>query len=423
MSSSSASDSEDEAAFGRLVNIAAVDLVTLGSRIRELVSKAKASNGRLVETFSGSFNLVHIPQLDEAKMVIRIPISGQFSDLSGPAKEAIDSQVQTINYIKGHTSIPVPKVFHLDTTANNGIGAPYIAMSYISGRTLSRLWFDDSGHTPLKERRRSILKELAQAISQLNRLHFDKIGSLIPSSQGSGHDLGPCYEWDEGKDGTISAASSGPFLTTISFLKRFWAPTNDKSPCTVGAAKLLEEMLPHLPHSSEYVLALPDFDSQNVMADEEGDITGLIDWDNVQTVPGFIGCLRYPGWITRDWDPLMYGWPQGRENSPDELQKYREYYLYEMKQALKPQGSDGYRLTEKSHIFEAFWIAVSNVGNRTSICQKFVEEAKRRLDKKEMPDGLDQDALSILYDIAAGELEGEDWEGLRKGLQALMTLE
>lgn len=423
MSSSSASDSEDEAAFGRLVNITAANLVALGSRIRELISKAKTSNGCLVKTFSGSFNLVHILQLDEAKMVIRIPISGQSGNLSGPAKEVLESKVQTMNYIKEHTSIPVPKVFHLDTTANNEISTPYIAMSYMSGRTVSRLWFDDSGHTPLEERRRNILRQLAQAMSQLNKLRFDKIGSLTASSQGSGHDLGPCYEWDEAEDGTISVASSGPFLTTTSFLKRFWAPTNHKSPYAVGAAKLLEEMLPLLPHSSEYVLAPPDFDSQNVMADEEGNITGLIDWDNVQTVPSFIGCLRYPGWITRDWDPLMYGWPQGSENSPDELQKYREYYLYEMKQALKPQGSDGYRLTEKSHIFEAFWIAVSNVGNRTSICQKFVEEAKRRLNKKEMPDGLDQDALNILYDIAAGELEDEDWEGLRKGLQALITLE
>lgn len=318
MSSSSASDSEDEAAFGRLVNITAVDLVTLGSRIRELVSKAKTSNGHLVETSSGSFNLVHILQLDEAKTVIRIPISGQSGDLSGPAKEALESQVQTtsIHYIKEHTSITVPKVFHLDTSANNEIGAPYIAMSYISRRTVSRLWFGDSGNTPLEERRRSILKQLARAMSQLNRLYFDKIESLISSSQGSGHDLGPCYEWDEGKHGTISVASSGPFLITISFLKRSWARTNDKSPYAVGAAKLLEEMLPHLPHSSEYVLALPDFDSQNVMVDEEGDITGLIDWDNVQTVPGFIGCLQYPGCITRDWEPLMYVWPQGRENSP-----------------------------------------------------------------------------------------------------------
>lgn len=423
-SSTTSDDSGDEDTFGRLLNITAADLIALGSRIRELVSKTKTSNGCLVETCSGSFNLVHILQLDETKMVIRIPINGQSGDLPSPAKEALESQVLTIKYIKEHTSVPVPEVFHFDTTTSNEIGAAYIAMSYISGLTISRLWFDASGPTPLEERRRNILKQLAQSMSQLSTLHFDKIGSLVPSCQGSGHDLGPCYEWDEAEDGMISITSrSGPFFTAESFLRKFWAPTNRKSTYAIGAAGVLEEMLPLLPYSSEYVLALPDYDSQNVMADEEGNITGLIDWDNVQTVPGFIGCLRYPGWITRDWDPLMYGWPRSSENSPDELQEYRAYYLNEIKEALKPQGSDNYRLTEKSHIFEAFWIAVANVGNRTSICQKFVEEATRRIDKDDMPGGLDQDALNILYDIAGQELDDEDWEGLRKGLQVLMALE
>lgn len=424
MSSSSASDSEDRAAtFGPLVNITAADLVALGSRIRELDSKEKTSSGCLIETLSGSFNLVHIIQLNEAKMVIRIPVTGQFEDLHGPAKEALESQVQTLNYIKEHTSIPVPEVFHFDTTAENEISAPYIAMSYVSGRTVSRLWFDASGDTPLEERRRNILKQLAQAMSQLSRLRFNEIGSLVSSSQSGGHNLGPCYDWGEtGGDGTTSVTSSGPFSSATSFLEHFWASTNRKSPYAIGAVKVLEEMLPLLPHSSEYVLALPDYDSQNVLADENGNITGVIDWDNVQTVPDFIGCLRYPGWITRDWDPLMYGWPQYRENTPAELQKYRAYYLGGMKQTLKPWGSGKYKLTERSHIFEAFWIAVANGVNRTSIFQKFVEEAKHKLDK-EMPSGLDRDALDILYEIAVGELEDEDWEGLRKGLQALMTLE
>ncbi|KAG6363430.1 hypothetical protein INS49_008529 [Diaporthe citri] len=417
MSSSSASDSEDEAAFGRLVNITAADLVALGSRIRELVSEAKTSNGCLVETFSGSFNLVHILQLDKAKMVIRNPISGQFGDLSGPSKEALESEVQTINYIQEHTSIPVPEVFHFDTTANNEIGAPCIAVSYISGRTVSRLWFDAARRETAKYLEAARASHVAAQQTALRQSRF--VDRKLPRRRSRPR---PLLLMELGGGWNAQCCSLGSVLNNNTFLKRFWAPTNDKSPYAVGATKLLEEMLPLLPHSSEYVLALPDFDPQNVMADGEGNITGLIDWNNVQTVPGFIGCLRYPGWITRDWDPLMYGWPESSENSPEELQKYRAYCLYEMKQALKPQDRDECRLTEKSHIFEAFWIAVSNVGNRTSICQKLVEEAKRRLDKKATPDGLDQYALNILYGISAGKLEDEDSKGLRKGLQALMTL-
>lgn len=163
MSSSSASDSglgDDEEVFGSLLDITDDQLVALGSRIREFVSKVKTSgDGRLVEALSGSYNLVRILQLDDGtKMVIRIPRIGQSGDLQQPAKAALESQVCTLKYIKAHTSIPVPEIFHYDTTANNEIGAPYIAMSYISGRTVSQLWFEDSGATPLEERRKNILK-------------------------------------------------------------------------------------------------------------------------------------------------------------------------------------------------------------------------------------------------------------------------
>lgn len=76
---------------------------------------------------------------------------------------------------------------------------------------------------------------------------------------------------------------------------------------------------------SGFVLALPDLDSQNIMVDEEGTVTGIVDWDLCHTVPSFVGYARYPGWITRDWDLSMYGWPMNEfEDPPELLQQYRE---------------------------------------------------------------------------------------------------
>jgi hypothetical protein len=427
MAPSSPSYEGDEDVFGSLLNITADQLVALGSRIRELVFKVTTEDGLLVESRSGSFNLARILQLDEARMVIHIPATGKLGDLSRPAKEALESHVQTLKYITEHTSVPVPEVFHFDTSANNEIGAPYIAMSCISGKPVARLWFEDSGPTPLEERRQNILKQLAQAMAQLNVYHFDKIGSLAPNDQDDGYHLGPCFSWGQAEDGTIPITSSGPHLDTSSFLRGYWQPANEKSGFSVGANKVLEEMLPLLPNdSSKFALAHADIDSQNVMADEQGNITGIIDWDNAQTMPNFMGCLRYPSWITRDWYPFMY-WPESPDgNSPEELQKYRAYYLQEMRRALVPQGGDDYKLTAKSRIFEAIWIAVSNEKNRPMICAKFVEEANKRLDKEEIPDGhggLDCKALLTLKSIADDLVDDEGWECLRKGLKALMNLE
>lgn len=426
---SSASDSQDDnESFGTLLNITDDQLIALGSRIHELVSKVKTSSygGHLVQALSGSYNLIRVIQLDGTKMVIRIPRIGQSGDLQQPAKAALESHVYTLQYIKAHTIIPVPEILHYDTTANNEIGAPYIAMSYISGRTVSRLWFEDSGPTPLEERRQNILRQLAKSISQLNMYRFDKIGSLIPNDLGDGHQIGPCFDFEEADDESLRITSSGPHPDTISFLKQYWAPTNEGSSFGIGAAKVLEEILPLMPvHDSTYALALPDFDSQNIMADEQGNITGIIDWDNAQTVPDFMGCLRYPSWITRDWDPLMYGWPHfvDTENSPDELHKYRGYYLEEMKQALISQGVKDYRLTEKSHIFEAFWIAASSGMNRTRICEKLVVEARNKLSEAGMSCDLDENGLSVLDDIGDEYIEDQDWEDLRNGLEALFSLQ
>lgn len=177
--------------------------------------------------------------------------------------------------------------------------------------------------------------------------------------------------------------------------------------------------------SPEYVLAHSDLNWEDVFADEPGDITGVLGWSTARTMPNFLGCLRYPRWIICDWNPYLYG---GRddwmEDAPNTLQRYRTYYLDEMKKALETQGSDDYRLTEKSHIFDAFWIAVTgDETDRKLICKKFIDEAKRRLEKEGIPDGLNQDAEKILDAIALGKLKDEDWAGLRKGLWALTNSE
>ncbi|KAK7415181.1 hypothetical protein QQZ08_012427, partial [Neonectria magnoliae] len=143
---------------------------------------------------------------------------------------------------------------------------------------------------------------------------------------------------------------------------------------------------------------------------DEGTITGLIDWDLAQTMPRFMGYARYPGWITRDWDPLMYGWPKMTEleDSPETLERYRAYYNTELGKALKWQGD--WKFTEKSHITEAIWIATLSYPNRLEICRKFVQVAM----------GGDIEALDILYDIGADRYGEEAWSILEANLKRLI---
>ncbi|KIM37911.1 hypothetical protein M413DRAFT_421199 [Hebeloma cylindrosporum] len=55
---------------------------------------------------------------------------------------------------------------------------------------------------------------------------------------------------------------------------------------------------------------MPDFGFQNVLVDDDGTVTGLLDWDGNDTVPRQSGYARYPLWIMRDWDAFLYSYAE-----------------------------------------------------------------------------------------------------------------
>jgi hypothetical protein len=169
----------------------------------------------------------------------------------------------------------------------------------------------------------------------------------------------------------------------------------------IGVHELLRMMIRFLPPSlteptslsESFVLAHPDLDVQNVLVTEDGTLAALIDWDNVHTVPRCIGYSRYPSWITRDWDPNRYGYgiPGCRpENSPEELDYFREIYANHM-QSLLPTESFDY--STKSHLYEAVWIAASSPISLNHIVRKIFLELLLK----------DEDGEQLyLYDICGG---------------------
>ena len=115
----------------------------------------------------------------------------------------------------------------------------------------------------------------------------------------------------------------------------------------------------------------------------------------------------------------MYGWPKfpDRENSPDEMQRYRAYYSLEMQRALG--ANNDWRYTPNSHIYEAVWIAAISQPRRTEICAKIIQHALQSVRKSEV----EIDGLSILYDIGINEMNEKDWEELKLGVKSLMTMQ
>jgi aminoglycoside phosphotransferase (APT) family kinase protein len=333
----------------------------------------------------GSYNLLYTLEFsDGIKWVLRIPCPGENGGFVPESSRMLRSEVMTMSLIRRNTSIPIPEIYDYCESPSNEIGVPYVLMEFVEGFPVSEKWFDDTGPTPKSERQMRILDTTAAAMSQLSKFKFDKIGSLHYEPENTNPtDIRQCIVVDE--LASIAAAQSGvnylrigPFDTSREYFEALLcirkAPSDEFS---IGILNLLRMMLECIPRSvgtpeddhESFVLSHPDLDSQNVLVSEDGTLTALLDWDNVHTIPRCIGYSRYPAWITRDWDPMMYSYgysTQHPENSPEELDFYRRRYAEKMGASI----SDALDYRTNSHLFEALWIAVSNPMCTDGIVQK-----------------------------------------------------
>lgn len=91
-----------------------------------------------------------------------------------------ESEVATIEYIRRHTTIPVPKVYAYDSSVDNKLGLEWIMMEKMKGQPLLHHW-DTHDHKTDRfnmSTKLHIAKTVAEWVHQLSKLTFDKIGSL-----------------------------------------------------------------------------------------------------------------------------------------------------------------------------------------------------------------------------------------------------
>ena len=95
--------------------------------------------------------------------------------------ECDPAEVEAMEYVRQHTSIPIPKI--IKTYKHEGDGCQVIIMQYVDGVTLGEAWFKMTGAT-----RQVIAKELAGYVAQLRQLAPPKAGFVGSLSLGPGFD-------------------------------------------------------------------------------------------------------------------------------------------------------------------------------------------------------------------------------------------
>ena len=314
----------------------------------------------------GSFNLVFFIDFDDGKSwVLKLPANGHPRCWDYFAAEALESEAFTMRWIREKTTIPVPEVYGFDTSMDNPIGCPYIMMEYINGQSLYQGWFNpQASPARLEQFRARALQTIAAAMVQLHNFRFHTSGSLRFGVDGKPYGfqsakvvdfLGTADRSQDDPSRYALFAKKGPFKDPMDFLL-FNLNRQESMYCDSARVRGLHESLrlftqwtlePVPGDRFPFVLGHPDFDLQNILVKEDGTLCGILDWDGVGAVPHTVGCLKYPLWLTRDWEPSNYNYDAATggkklkterwENSPVENECYRAIYAQFIEAELSHQ--------------------------------------------------------------------------------------
>jgi aminoglycoside phosphotransferase (APT) family kinase protein len=243
---------------------------------------------------TGWFNVVfEITFEDEVYWIARIqlPFTAEYDDVQ---QAVLKSEIDTMRYVKAHTSIPVPEVYDYNVnrvSEFNAIGNPYIIMSAIHGQVLPGN-FRESVPEVHQDK---ILSDIASYLIQLSNLRFPMIGRLdatINSDGISNYMIKPCIN----PAGCIWQHSSGPFHTTIDYFfttrtidyhETLRHMANDSDECFAAWLRLQTALAVVQMEFNQgpFPLHHPDLRFANILFDENYNITGVIDWSYTMAVP------------------------------------------------------------------------------------------------------------------------------------------
>ena len=115
----------------------------------------------------GTFHEIRVLTFEDGRTCI-----GRFTRESEPLTKT-ESELATIEYVRKHTSIPVPRIYFVNHNRNHVFGSAFVLMERLEGVELFDMWEDLTF-----DHKVAALEEVANVVGQLAELHFDRIGSL-----------------------------------------------------------------------------------------------------------------------------------------------------------------------------------------------------------------------------------------------------
>ena len=325
------------------------------------------------QTVHGSYNLLmRLEFSDGVTWMARFPCNGlAMTELD---QKEMHNEFRIMRFVERHYSVPVPEVYYW-TTKQTQVGPAFALIECLEGFALDSIWDKLDEACQLKA-----LDEIAKAMVRLTTASFPQIGTIREDEELDFAGIGPMVQYTMNAEylGT-NQHEVGPFYS----LERQWINTmnldDSWSECDKRIAMLAINSIPDfMLGPGTITLAHPDLNSQNIMFDRNGQITGFIDWERASTALLSTGCARYPIWLMDDFDPYRYDFDASRVDEIDEaLVDFRKYYAEAFARHAQAEGLKGYdpRITQVSHLLFAIEIMVYRRKERPLVRDELLDYA------------------------------------------------
>ncbi|KAK8229326.1 hypothetical protein HDK77DRAFT_363929, partial [Phyllosticta capitalensis] len=326
----------------------------------------------------GTFNMAFIITLPNgAKHVLRVPRYGIKEAWNCDEEFSFLSTVKTVEFLQSNTDLPIPRILAYDYTHENGIRHPYSIISYLSSRSMYHAWNNEKD-TNLEATRQKLLRSVAETVSKLSTFSFNAHGWLEFEGEdrqnptigdmrrvtmdGCVQDVGVIHQTEVRKAYSSYKEHLGrKYKKAVEKGTRTISETSDD--VKRGELKILGMVMDCFPKDpanldedggENFSIAPPDFDWQNVLVDDNNNVTGLIDWDGTQTEHGLRGWASPLLFLMRDWTKIDT-WEEDAKGyinmSAQDLVRYRRDYANYIAEAVDNKGDSCF--TMKSAVWQA----------------------------------------------------------------------
>lgn len=357
----------------------------------------------------GAYNRVYLVHTDGRSFIMRVTLPVY-------PRHKTRAEVVTLRWVHDTTSLPVPQVFGYDDSNDNEIGFEWILMEYMPGKSLWKQWRWIS-----MEKKVALAEQFAVFQSELSGLGnerplFTNIGTLEAPEIDLGTNSSP-IPLSEARQITTAPGRlvsqqfflgnhlgyempRGPFRSSHDWLSAMLGviiqhqtnvlnkPDDDddaeEAEEILAAARTLVALIPKIFPSDPLAGPEPsalyhhDLNLNNILVDEEGQVTAVLDWECVSALPLWM-VTQTPAFLydrAREDEPQrdLYG-----DESPEEAAEQANLKRNNHPDYLDNEGKDELYWINKME-YETTQLRKVYQARLKKSCPKWVEESPLKAD-------------------------------------------